>query len=161
MKTWLRKLRGIVGIGAVWGFACSVLGLIVGAALSVVGELLLSMAISALGFGIAGFVLGSGFAVVLTIMDGRKTFEDLTTGRAALWGALAGVGSMITVILVGMGLGTYSGALVDFWASISISGAMTAGLAAGTISLARRAPGALESGIVLDESKRLDDSSEN
>jgi hypothetical protein len=36
MKPWLRRLRGMAGIGAMWGIACSVLGVAVGVLVSVI-----------------------------------------------------------------------------------------------------------------------------
>ena len=164
MKTWLRRLRGVISIGAIWGFALSVLGLAIGAVVSMIWhEILPSTVVKyvasvALWYGVGGFVFGSGFAVVLTIMDGRKTFEQLTPGRAALWGALAGVGLTIVVGLVATELGIPP---TGFVAAICMCGAVAAGLGAGTVSLARRAPEALEAGTVLHESKLLADSDES
>jgi len=158
MKTWLRKLRGVVSIGAIWGFAFSVLGFAIGAVVSVIWPEILPFTVVkyvanlVLFYGVGGFVFGSGFAVVLTIMDGRKTFEELTLGRAALWGALAGVGSAFAVGLVATGLGI---PLTGFVASICSCGAVAAGLGAGTVSLARRTPAELDAGTVPHESLPL------
>ena len=96
MRTWLRKLRGMVSIGAVWGLAWSVLGFAFGAFGSMIWHDILTTTVvkyvlnMGLQYGIAGFVFGSKFAGILTIMDGRKTFEELTPKREALWGALVG-----------------------------------------------------------------------
>jgi len=162
MKTWLRKLRGVASIGATWGLACSVLGIAIGAIVSMIWPDILPFTVVkyvvsvALWYGVGGFVLGSGFAVVLTTVDGRKTFEELTPGRTALWGALTGVG---LAIVVGLVVGDTP--LAVFVASASTIGAVTAALAAGTLSLARRAPPELGAGAVQDESKLLDDSGES
>jgi len=163
VKNWLRRLRGVVSIGAIWGCALSVLGLAIAGVVSIIWrEILPSTVVKyvvdvALWYGAGGFVLGSGFAVVLMIMDGRKTFEELTPGRAALWGALAGAGLTIVVGLVSSGLGIPLSGLL---ASICMCGAVAAGLGAGTVSLAKRAPAELESGTVLPDSKLLADSDE-
>jgi len=162
MKTWLRKLGGVASIGATWGLACSVLGIAIGAIVSMIWPDILPFTVVkyvvsvALWYGVGGFVLGSGFAVVLTTVDGRKTFEELTLGRTALWGALTGVG---LAIVVGLVVGDTP--LAVFVASASTIGAVTAGLAAGTLSLARRAPPELGPGAGQDESKLLDDSGES
>ncbi len=164
MKTWLRKLRGVVSIGAIWGLTLSVLGFAIGAIVSMIWhEILPSTVVKyvvnvALYYGIAGFLFGSGFAGVLTIVDGRKTFEELTPKRAALWGALTGVGVTIVVGVVATGLGI---PLTGFVASICMCGAVTAGLGAGTVRLARRASAELETGTELHESKLLGDSGES
>jgi len=158
VKTWLRRLRAVVSIGAIWGCALALVGLATAAVYliwlpSYVAPHLLVDA--ALQWGVGGFVLGSGFAVVLMIMDGRKTFAELTRWRAALWGALAGVGLMLVVGLVGNPI-----PLAGVLASIGIVGAVAAGLGAGTVSLAKRAPAQLEAGSVLRNSRLLADSDE-
>ncbi len=162
MKTWLRKLRGVVSIGAIWGLALSVLGIAIGAIVSMIWhEILPSTVVKyvvnvALYYGIAGFLFGSGFAGVLTIVDGRKTFEELTPKRAALWGALTGVGVVTVVGLILMGLGDQF-LLDQFVVTTCMCGAVTAGLGAGTVRLARRASAELETGTELHESKLLGD----
>ena len=176
MKTWLRKLRGVVSIGAIWGLACSVLGFAIGAIVSMIWpEILPSTVVRyvvdlTLGYGVVGFVLGSGFAGVLATMHGRKTFEELTRGRAALWGALTGVGMVTVTGLINLGLWLGRGfplaelipAFVpSFVVMTCMFGAVTAGLGALTVSLARRGSAELEAGTVLHESKLLGDSSES
>jgi hypothetical protein len=163
VKTWLRRLRGAVGIGAIWGCALSVLGSAIAIVASIIWHaippsLVVTYVVNAaLWYGVEGFVLGSGFAVVLTIIDGRKTFEELTPGRAALWGALAGVGLTIVAGLVGNGL---SIPLTGFLAAICMCGAVAAGLGAGTVALARRAPAELDAGTALHDSRLLAHSDE-
>ena len=175
MKTWLRKLRGVASIGATWGLACSVLGIAIGAIVSMIWHDILAFTVIkyvvnlALWYGIGGFVLGSGFAGVLTIMDGRKTFEELTRGRAALWGALTGVGVVTVTGLINLGLWLGRGfplaelipPFVPALVVMTCFGAVTAGLGALTVSLARRGSAELEAGTVLHESKLLGDSSES
>ena len=163
MKTWLRKLRGVVSIGAIWGIACSVLGFALGAIGSMIGGIsMLSVVSLSLQHGVLGFVLGSGFAGVLTIFDGRKTFEELTPGRAALWGALiGGVASPIVGGLITSGLGIAYISLDLIVAVACTYGVATAGLAAGTVSLARRAPAELGGGTVSHDSRLLGDSGES
>lgn len=162
MKTWLRRLRGVASVGATWGLACSVLGVAIGAIVSMIWpDILPFTAVKyvvsvALWYGLGGFVLGSGFAVVLTTVEGRKTFEQLTPGRTALWGALTGVG-----LAIATGLVVGDTPLAVFVASASTIGAVTAGLAAGTLLLARRARLELGAGAVQNESKRLDDSGQS
>ncbi len=162
MKTFLRKLRGILSIGTIWGLVFSglgaglnlVLGLIWRDILPVsVFELVVNRAIS---YGISGFILGSGFAGVIAIMHGRKTFEDLTVWRGALWGALSGLG--VSTIFVVASIGTISRLgiplvnllpVVIMYNGIKI--AVTTGLGAGTVAVAKRAPAELEAGTGLYE----------
>jgi hypothetical protein len=157
VKTWLRRLRAVVSIGAIWGCALALVGLatapvyLIWLPSYVAPHLLVAAAVQ---WGVGGFVLGSGFAVVLMMMDGRKTFAELTRWRAALWGALAGVGLMLVLgLLVGNPI-PLTGVLV----SIGMVGAVAAGLGAGTVSLAKRAPAELETGSVRQNSRLLTDS---
>ena len=176
MKTWLRRLRGMVSIGAVWGLACSVLGFAIGAFVSMIWPEILPftvvkyVATVALGYGVVGFVLGGGFAGVLATMHGRKTFEELTRGRAALWGAVTGVGVVTVAGLINLALWLGRGFpfanlvplfVPPFAVMTCTFGAVTAGLGALTVSLARRAPAELEVGKVPQESKLLGDSGES
>lgn len=176
MKTWLRRLRGMVSIGAIWGLSCSVLGFAIGAFVSIIWpEILPSTVVKyvvsvALGYGVAGFVLGGGFAGVLATMHGRKTFEELTRGRGALWGALTGVGAVTVANLIYLGLWLARGfplaelipAFVPAFAVMTcMCGTVTAGLGALTVSLAKRAPAELDAGEVAYESKLLGDSGES
>jgi hypothetical protein len=176
MKTWLRRLRGMVSIGAIWGLSCSVLGFGIGAFVSIIWPEILPLAVVkyvgtvALGYGVAGFVLGGGFAGVLATMHGRKTFEELTRGRGALWGALTGVGVVAVTGMINVGLWLGRGfplaelipAFVPTLAVMTcMCAAVTAGLGALTVSLARRAPAELEAGKMPYESKLLGDSGES
>jgi len=166
MKTWLRRLRGMVSIGAIWGVACSALGFAIGAVVSMVWPDILPstvvkyLANMALLHGTVGFVFGSGFAGVLAIVDGRRKFEELTPGRAALWGALSGVGVVTATGLTNLGLWLGSGfPLIElipaFVVTTCIYGAVTAGLGAATVSLARLAPAELEAGTMLHKRQLL------
>ena len=87
MKPWLRRLRGVFGIGVLWGFVGTVVGTVVGAFVSVAGGQPLFTVLAEFGLGVGGlgFVLGSTFAGVLTILERRRTLEELTPGRAARW----------------------------------------------------------------------------
>ena len=149
MKTWLRKLRGIVSIGALWGIVGSIFGLGLSTVITILWHDVLPTStfrfISTLVIqhGIIGFILGTGFSSILTLADGRKTLNELTPGRAALWGALSGVGFMSITGLVFFGLdGQFP--LEPFLYTTGLYGLLTAGLGAGTMSLAKRDKTALE-----------------
>lgn len=96
MKTWVRRLRGAVGIGLAWGAAWLVAGL---ALLAVVGLHAADVPFP-LFFGFLGFLCGATFSVILGALGARRRFADMSVGRFALWGALGGlivVGAMIPV----------------------------------------------------------------
>ncbi len=66
MKTWLRKLRGILGIGATWGLVGGVVGTVGGAVALLFGlPVLETLLIAGLGGTALGFVIGGGFASIL------------------------------------------------------------------------------------------------
>lgn len=153
MKRWLRKLRGILSIGAIWGTVGGAIGAVGGVLVSVFGgfPLFSSLVEWCLGAGGLGFLFGSGFAVVLTVLEGRRTLDELTPGRAALWGALAGAAVPFGSLLFYLGSGgtvPFRVALIAVSAASGIYGAVSAGLAAGTVALARRAPDELNAGLV-------------
>lgn len=176
MKTWLRRLRGMVSIGAIWGLSCSVVGFAIGAFVSIIWPEILPFTLVryvlsvALGYGVVGFVLGGGFAGVLATMHGRKTLDELTRGRGALWGAVTGVAVVTVAGLINLGLWLGRGfpltELIPVFVPALVAmtctcGAVTAGLGALTVSLARRAPAELDAGKVHYESKLLGNSGES
>ena len=150
MKLWLRRLRGVFGIGAVWGVAGTAYGALSALLAKVLGgvspgvplyELVLEVG---LGAGAVGFVLGSGFAGVLTLIEGRRPFEQLSLARAAAWAAMVGATLPFAYLLVffgpeGVALSLTTALSTVIGASVSC-GALGGALAAGTVALARRAP---------------------
>ena len=158
MKRWVRRLRGILGIGVLWSFTGGILGVLAGGAGSLLVGLPLIPAIltfGASGCG-AGLVLGATFAGVLTLAEGRKSLDELSTIRAALWGGLAGAvlisgwmalalaltppTAMITIGLSGAELGG-----IIAMAAVGY-GTLSAVMAAGTVAIAKRAPTPIEGG---------------
>ena len=156
MKGLLRRLKGILGIGGLWAAAGGVVGTMAGAALALGNGLPLLPVVWAVAFQSAGigFVLGSSFATLFTILEGRRRFDELSTARAALWGFLAGAG--VVGAWAAIALATLSGPGAVALASINLPllvggamasyGTMSAALASGTVALAKRAPEALEAG---------------
>ena len=161
MRIWLRKFRGMLGIGTLWGLIGSVVGGIGGLISGIVGggSFPGTVATGMFWVGSVGFLLGSGFAGVLMVMERRRTLEELTPGRAAIWGALAGAAVPAVGILISVGLSgsvlSLSELVVVGLAAAGSYGALTAGLAAGTLALAKKAPAALEAGSPLDDAESL------
>ena len=152
MSGWLRRLRGVLGIGAVWGVAGAIAGGVGGVVAFLLGSMPLLPAVLELGMGAAGvgIVLGSAFAGVLTLAEGRRTLEQLTPARAALWGSVAGAGLIaswgVLMIATFGSMVPLSQLLPVIVSAVGSYGLLSGGLAAGTVALARRAPDELTVG---------------
>ena len=143
METWLRRLRGALGMAVLWGLAWFAGGIV----------LLLIVGLDAadvpfpLGFGVLGFLAGALFSGILGLIEGGRGFHQLSLPRFAGWGAAAGLLSSalfaVTVSLVG------GGAMLDDLVFLApLFAAIGAGSAAGSLALARRGedPALLEAG---------------
>ena len=93
MYTFLRKVRGALGMGltwgATWGTIAATLGVVIGVfdpASIDPGE---SPLVMGAVLGIQGFVAGVGFGVFLSFAEARKKILDLSLPRVALLGTLA------------------------------------------------------------------------
>ena len=76
-----------------------------------------------------GFIMGSGFAGILSLTERHKRLADLSLRRVALWGALGGL-----VFLGGFSLMFNPPNLMSWLIMASLS----AGLASGSVALAKR-----------------------
>ena len=129
MSGWLRKLRGVVGIGltwgVLWGMAAAALSAIVGAVDPArAGPGLGPMRVAVI-IGFAGFVSGVGFGLLLSLAERRRILRELSLGRAALWGTL---GAAAIPLLTGAGYG-----MLFFTCPLGLA------FAVGSVALARRA----------------------
>lgn len=88
-----------------------------------------------------GALSGAAFAVVLALTERRRTIENLSTSRIAIWGALGAVAlplllTAIDVVRTPVGLRGYS------WRFplliLAVSAALGAACATATLALARR-----------------------
>ena len=143
MRDLFRKLKASLTIGSIWGIAAGLVGATVGAVnWLLAGGVLGTLFALSLGAGAAGFTLGTGFGLVLSIMEGRRTLNELTANRAALWGLVVGASTIGVSGLVGLGLGAVSvptGVFLGALAAASTCyGALTGLLAAGTVWVAKR-----------------------
>ena len=94
MTTFLRKLRGIFGMGLTWGVGWAMVLFVIGTIIGIVdpdsidpGEEPWRMALIV---GTVGFVSGSLFGLIFSRAERRKSIKDLSVSRATLWGALGG-----------------------------------------------------------------------
>lgn len=137
MKEWLRRIRGAIGMGLTWAAAWF------GAGMIMVLGLLLDTGARAdvpfpIVFGAFGFVAGVTFSGVLSLVDGRRRFDQMSLPRFAGWGAAGGfLLSTIFVSAVALaGDRAFVWNLVVLGPVFAVAGA---GSAAGSLALARRA----------------------
>jgi hypothetical protein len=128
MKKWLRRIRGAIGMGLTWAAAWFGAGLVL---LLVVGVGAADVPFPLL-FGLLGFVAGATFSGVLGIVEGRRTFDQMSLPRFVGWGALGGL-LLAGILVLAAGLGA------EFLVLGPVFALAGAGSAAGTLALARRA----------------------
>lgn len=91
-----------------------------------------------------GGLSGGMFGLVLGYIERRKRIQDLSLARTAVWGALGATSLPAVLTLVAL-LRTPSGLLGYSWRfpllPLAMAAVLGAGCAAGTLALARRAPG--------------------
>jgi hypothetical protein len=124
---WLRRIRGVIGIGVTWAVAWALMGS--------VPRWLFGFNTDApfpLIFGVLGFIGGVIFSVVLMLTEGRRGFDQLTLPRFAAWGAVGGVLlSAIFTRIASLGFG-------DVLAIVPTFAIACAVCASGSLALARR-----------------------
>ena len=92
MRAFLRKCRGALGFGVMWGVAWAAIFAAIAFAVGIFDPDSIDpgegpLRVGAIG-GIFGFVSGIAFGATLALADGRKSLSKLSVGRAALWGAI-------------------------------------------------------------------------
>lgn len=134
VKNWRRRIRGAIGMGLAWALAWFGAGLLL---LLVVGFGAADVPFP-LFFGMLGFFAGATFSGVLGIVEGRRTFDQMSIPRFAGWGAVGGlVLSVIFVLVVALsGEPTFLNNLVFLGPLFAGAGAASA---AGSLVLARMA----------------------
>lgn len=129
MNKWLRRLRGAIGMGLTWAAAWFGVGMVL---LLIVGPDAADVPFP-LGFGALGFLAGISFSVVLGVIEGRRSFDQMSLPRFAGWGAVGGV-LLSALFVLAAGLG--GNALLGLAFVFGLSGAVCAG---SSLALARRA----------------------
>ena len=128
MGTWMRRVRGAIGMGLAWAFAWFSAGMVL---LLVVGFGAADVPFP-LGFGFLGFLAGVTFSAVLGVVEGRRRFDQMSLPRFAAWGA---VGGLVFAGLFSLVAGFAPSDLLIVIPLFALSGA---GCAAGTLALARK-----------------------
>lgn len=129
MSSLLRRLRGLVGTAVIWGAGWFGLSA-VGWGIALWGQAPLGVIFNlAAGVGLAGAIAGAGFSIVVGIAERKRSLDELSFARFAIWGALGG-------ILVGLPF-VAEIASSGLMAVFGILGGLGATSAAGSLALAR------------------------
>lgn len=147
---FLRRLRGALGMGLIWGAAWFAGGMAI-----MLTSLLLTGSTGAdvpypVGFGALGFIAGVGFSGVVSLVGGRRRFDELSIPRFAGWGGIGGLlfsVLFVTVVTV-FDDPTFFENLVFLGPIFTAIGAGTAG---GALAVARKA----EDGELLESGEDL------
>lgn len=141
MRGWGRKLRGLLGVGTMWGALWGVIGAGIGVVLGTVTPdawMWTNPVLDwALGMGAYGLVSGVGFGALLSLREGRKTLADLSLGRVALLGLLGG--AIVPPLFGAVGLFAAGTTLVDVVGAVVVTGVLGGTFASGSVAIARRA----------------------
>ena len=86
MRKWLRRVRGAIGMGFIWGAAWSGAGILLAVVTGFKAD-----APFPLIFGVLGFIAGVIFSAFLALTEGRRRFDQMSLPRFAGWGAAGGL----------------------------------------------------------------------
>jgi hypothetical protein len=86
MRTWLRRIRGAIGMGVTWAAAWGAAGLVPRWVFGVDTDAPLPLV-----FGVLGFTAGVVFSAVLALTERRRSFDQMSLPRFAAWGAIGGL----------------------------------------------------------------------
>ena len=129
MRKWLRRIRGAIGMGLMWALAWFCAGMLL---LLVVGPDAADVPFP-LGFGMFGFLAGVMFSGVLGLIEGRRSFDQMSLPRFAAWGGVGGF-LLSGAFVLAAGLGGVATLVLGPVFALS-----SAASAAGSLALARMA----------------------
>jgi hypothetical protein len=128
MRTLLRRIRGAIGMGFIWGFAWSAVGFVPRWVLGINSDLPFSIL-----FGGLGFIAGVTFSGLLVLTERRRSFDQMSFPRFAGWGA---VGGLLLSALFVRGASLSGGEVLAISATFALA---SAACASGSLAVARRA----------------------
>ena len=127
MRTWLRRIRGVIGMGLTWAAVWFAAGSVPRWVFGVNTDAPLPLV-----FGVFGLVAGVFFAAVLALTEGRRSFDQMSLPRFAGWGAMGGL--LLSAIVAKAGsLGW--GDMLALAPTLAIASAVSA---SGSLAIARR-----------------------
>jgi hypothetical protein len=128
MRTWLRRIRGAIGMGVTWAAAWFVAGSVPRWVFGVNTDAPLPLV-----FGVFGLMAGIVFSAVLALTEGRRSFDEMSLPRFAGWGAIGGlVLSAIFAKAASLGWGD----VLALAPTLAVASAISA---SGSLAMARRA----------------------
>jgi hypothetical protein len=128
MGTWLRRIRGAIGMGLTWAAAWFVAGSVPRWVFGVNTDAPLPLI-----FGLFGLIAGVVFSAVLALTEGRRSLDEMSLPRFAGWGAISGL--LLSAIFAKAGsLGW--GDVLALAPTLAVASAVSA---AGSLAMARRA----------------------
>ena len=128
MRTWLRRIRGAIGMGFTWAAAWFAAGFVPRWVFGVSSDLPFPLL-----FGALGFIAGVTFSGLLVLTEGRRSFDQMSLPRFAGWGAVGGL--LLSALFVrGASLGW--GEVLAIPTTLALARAVCA---TGSLALARRA----------------------
>jgi len=128
MRKWLRRIRGAMGMGFVWGAAWSAAGLVPRWVFGFNADVPFPLV-----FGVLGFIAGVTFSGLLVLTEGRRSFDQMSLPRFAAWGT---VGGLLLSVLFAKAASLGWGDVVALAPTLAIACAVCA---SGSLALARRA----------------------
>jgi hypothetical protein len=128
MRTWLRRIRGAIGMGLTWAAAWFVAGSVPRWVFGVNTDAPLPLV-----FGLFGLLAGVVFSAVLALTEGNRRFDQMSLPRFAGWGAMGGLLLSALVAKVGS-LGW--GDVLALAPTLAVASAVSA---SGSLAMARRA----------------------
>ena len=149
MKKWLRRIRGVIGMGLTWAVGWALAGVLIGiTSLLLPGlpwELFFDVFDAPLpALAIPGFVGGVFFSTVLGIAGRRRRFDELSLPRFGFWGAMGGMlVGLFPLTMMAVGLASPGRPDFTLWLyTASVIGPLTllcTVSATGSLALARTA----------------------
>lgn len=138
MRTWLRRLRGLFGMGTIGALAGAIfgIGMAILERIGPAGSFTFSMGFFATLYGVIGGATGVGFGLLLAGTSGRRRLEEVSRKRVGAVGAAAGLS---VPLLVGI---TISGAFPPAATAAvvaSVGGVVGAAVGVGLLAVAKRA----------------------
>ena len=128
MWTWLRRIRGAIGMGVMWGAVWFAAGSVPRWVFGVNTDAPLPLV-----FGFFGLIAGMVFSAVLALTEGRRSFDQMSLPRFAVWGAISGL--LLSALVAKAGsLGW--GDVLALAPTLAIASAVSA---SGSLAMARRA----------------------